>query len=221
MIMKLIDEALTEHQFKKVLEVENTYFYKREIDQEIRFAILHKLKMLFTPKELHGFINQLTPEEFTSNPSFKKNCDLICVYNFKNLSDFKIYEEKIFALEEDPHYFKKYVLYYSDAEENALKNKTYSDLMKIIENKQLFNEYKDQPLAPTEYSVATKIFIKLPFLKLPFKKRELVPLRLQAESAVSEIGLSQIYEKIQKLDKKNLDDLIKGMISDELANNQN
>ncbi|EOH6038341.1 hypothetical protein ACL94L_003665 [Acinetobacter baumannii] len=69
--------------------------------------------------------------------------------------------------------------------------------------------------------MATKIFIKLPFLKLPFKKRELVPLRLQAESAVSEIGLSQMYEKIQKLDKKNLDDLIKGMISDELANNQN
>lgn len=220
MIIELIDEALIAHQFVKELETENTRFYKRKVSNAIRFTILHKLDVLCTPKELHAIINQSAPENFTSDPSFKKNSDLICIHHFKQLSDFKIYEEKIFALEEDPHYFKKYVLYYSDAEDIALQNQSYEEIKKTIENKELFDKYKDQPLTATQYSVAAKIFIKLPFLELPFTKRELVPLRLQAEGAVSEIGLTKIYESIQKLDNTNVNDLIKVMINGELANIQ-
>lgn len=66
--------------------------------------------------------------------------------------------------------------------------------------------------------MAAKIFIKLPFLELPFVKRELVPLRMQAQGAVSEVGLTATYESIQKLNKNNLESLIKGMIDDELEN---
>ena len=91
----------------------------------------------------------------------------------------------------------------------------------IIADKNLFNAYKEQPLAATQYSVAAKIFIKLPFLELPFNKRELVPLRIQAEEAVSEVGLTKTYESVQKLSNTNVDDLIKEMINDELANIKN
>ncbi|MFW1955582.1 ABC-three component system middle component 1 [Acinetobacter guillouiae] len=218
MIIELIDEALIAHQFIKELETENTCFYRREVGSAIRFAVLHKLNALCTPKELHVIINQLAPKSFTSDSSFKKNSDLICVHHFQQLSEFKDYEEKIFALEEDPHYFKKYVLYYSDAEEHALKGQSYETLKDIIADKELFKAYKDKPVTATHYSVAAKIFIKLPFLELPFSKRELVPLRLQAEGAISEVGLVKTYENIQKLSDSNIDDLIKEMISDELAN---
>lgn len=218
MIIKLVDEALIAHQFIKELETEQTHFYKREVGSAIRFVILHKLDTLCTPKELHALINQLAPKSFTSDPSFKKNSDLICVHHFPQLSEFKNYEEKIFALEEDPHYYKKYVLYYSDAEEIALSGQSYETLRAIIADKELFNAYKDKPLTATHYSVAAKLFIKLPFLELPFNKRELVPLRLQAEEAVSEVGLLKMYENIQKLRDSNVDDLIKEMICDELEN---
>lgn len=221
MIIELIDETLIAHKFSKVLNTESTRFYIREIGSAIRFAILHKLDELTTPAELNATINQSVPESFTNNASFKKNCDLICIHHLNQLSEFKSHEEQIFAIEEDPYFFKKYVLYYSDAEENVLKEQSYENLKATIADKTLFNEYKKQPLTATQYSVAAKIFIKLPFLELPLNKRELVPLRLQAEGAVSEAGLTKTYESIQKLNSTNVDDLIKEMISDELANIQN
>ncbi|MGY3259046.1 ABC-three component system middle component 1 [Pseudomonas chlororaphis] len=221
MIIELIDEALIAHQFVKELEINNTRFYKREVGDAIRFAILHKLDELSTPKELNATIIQSTPDNFTNAPSFKKNCDLICIHYLKQLSEFKMHEEEIFAIEEDPYYFKKYVLYYSDAEEKVLQGQTYEKIHATIISKELFNEYKAEPLTATQYSAAAKIFIKLPFLELPFIKRDLVPLRLQTEGAVSEEGLARTYESILKLSSTNVDDLIKEMISDELANIQN
>jgi len=221
MIIELIDEALIAHEFSKALETDTTRFYIREIDNAIRFAILHKLDGVLAPAELNSEITQAVPDVFLNNPSFKKNCDLVCVHHLSQLSDFKNYEEQIFAIEEDPYFFKKYVFYYSDAEEKALQGQNYEMLKAIIADKELFNQYKEQPLTATQYSVAAKIFIKLPFLELPFQKRDLVPMRLQAEGAVSEAGLTKAYESIQKLTKTNIDDLIKEMISDELANIKN
>lgn len=216
--MKLIDEALKEHHFVKIDEAETTQFYIREEGKAIRFAILHRLDVLSNPIELNTQINELVPTLFINNPAFKKNCDLICIHKLDQLAEFKQCEEQIFAIEEDPHFFKKYILYYSDTEEKALDNKSYKDIKNIISDKNQFNEYKDQPIVATQYSVAAKIFIKLPFLDLPFNKRDLVPLRLQAESAVHEVGLTEIYKNIQELKKTNLDFIINGMINDELEN---
>ncbi|MCJ1886730.1 hypothetical protein LNN38_17870 [Pseudomonas sp. LA21] len=221
MINKLIDEALIAHGFSKEHEIDVTGFYIRESASAIRFAILHKLDDLPTPAELNAIINQSAPEAFTSNPTFKKNCDLICIHHLNKLADFKDHEEQIFAIEEDPHFFKKYVLYYSDAEESALKEFSFEKLKTTIADKKQFLDYKNDPLKATQYSVAAKIFIKLPFLELPFNKGNLVSLRLQAAEAVAEAGLDATYELVKKLTSKNADDMIKEMISDELANIQN
>ena len=53
MIMKLIDEALKEHHFVKIDEVETTQFYIREEGKAIRFVILHRLDVLSNPIELN------------------------------------------------------------------------------------------------------------------------------------------------------------------------
>ncbi|MFJ3430055.1 ABC-three component system middle component 1 [Pseudomonas fragi] len=221
MIIELIEEALIAHDFVKEAGADDTRFYKREVGAAIRFAILHTLDELCSPKELNAVINKSTPESFTGDPSFKKNCDLICIHYLKQLSEFKTHEEEIFAIEEDPYYFKKYVLYYSDAEEKVLQGQTYEEIHAAITSKELFNEYKMEPLAATQYSAAAKIFIKLPFLELPFIKRDLVPLRLQIEGAVSEAGLTNTYESMLRFSSPNVDDFIKEMISDEMANIQN
>jgi hypothetical protein len=117
MIIELIHEALIAHHFINALETQSTRFYCRESSSAIRFVILHELEELMDPSTLNAAMNQLVPEVFSSHPSFRKNCDLICVHHLKQLADFKSHEEKIFAIEEDPHFFKKYVLYYSDAED--------------------------------------------------------------------------------------------------------
>jgi len=218
MINKLIDEALIAHGFSKEHESDFTGFYIRESGSAVRFAVLHRLEEIPSPSELNATINQSAPESFTSNPTFKKNCDLICIYHLNKLAEFKDHEEQIFAIEEDPHFFKKYVLYYSDAEESAIKDFSFEKLKVTTADKKQFLDYKTDPLKATQYSFAAKIFIKLPFLELPFNKGELVSLRLQAAEAVAQADLTPIYDFVQKLTNKNTDDMVKEMITNELAN---
>lgn len=221
MINKIIDEALIAHDFKKEHENNLTKFYIRESGSAIRFAILHKLDELSSPSELNAVINQSAPESFLGHPTFKKNCDLICIHHLNKLAEFKDHEELIFAIEEDPHFFKKYILYYSSTEEAAIKDYSFDKLVTTISDKSQFNNYKNDPLAATQYSVAAKIFIKLPFLELPFTRGELVSLRLQAGEAVTEAGLDTTYATIQKFTANNAEELIKELINNELENNPN
>lgn len=221
MINKIIDEALIAHEFTIEHETDLTKFYKRESGSAIRFAILHKLDELTNPAELNAVINRLAPDSFLSHPTFKKNCDLICIHHLNKLAEFKNHEEQIFAIEEDPHFFKKYVLYYSDTEEVAIQDYSFEDLLETISDKSQFSNYKNDPLAATQYSVAAKIFIKLPFLELPFNPGELISLRLQAGEAVAEDGLDETYAIIQKFTTNNVDDLIKELIANELENSTN
>jgi len=221
MINKIIDEALIAHGFTIENETERTRFYKRESGSAIRFAILHKLNELASPAVLNAAINQSAPASFLNHPTFKKNCDLICIHHLNKLAEFKNHEEQIFAIEEDPHFFKKYILYYSDTEDAAIKNYSYADIVRTISDKSQFRDYKDDPLAATQYSVAAKIFIKLPFLELPFIKGELVSLRLQAGEAVAEKGFDETYAIIQKCTNNNIDELMKELIANELENSTN
>ncbi|CCQ42306.1 ABC-three component system middle component 1 [Yersinia enterocolitica] len=220
MIKQLINEALLAHDFVSKLDMDNTSFYIRESGSAIRFAVLHNLDDLLDPAELNNRINQLAPDEFLRNPSFKKNCDLICIHRLDVLARFKDHEEEIFAIEEDPHFYKKYVLYYSVAEESVLANFTYDKLLTVIADQKEFLEYKENPLVATQYSFAAKTFIKLPFLELPSHQGNLVSLRLQAAEAVAETDLNDIYSTIQQVTDKNADDFIKEMIRNEMANIQ-
>lgn len=221
MIIDLIHQALDAHNFSKVHENDTTGFYVREDGTAIRFAVLHRLDSLMKPGDLNATINQSAPVEFIKDPAFKKNCDLICIHQLDKLAEFKNYEEQIFEIEEDPHFYKKYVLYYSDTEIEAIKGIDFTKLNELISDKAQFDIYKNEPTAATKYSAAAKIFIKLPFLALHINKAELIPLRLQIDEAVAEADLSKTYETIQKYDLLNVEDLIKELIKDELANFQN
>ncbi|EON88831.1 ABC-three component system middle component 1 [Plesiomonas shigelloides] len=220
MIKQLINEALVAHGFVNKYELDTTSFYVRKSGSAIRFAVLHNLDDLTAPAELNNRINHLAPEEFLRNPSFKKNCDLICIHRLNVLAEFKEQEEEIFAIEEDPHFYKKYVLYYSIAEESALTDFTYDKLVSVIADKKEFIDYKENPLVASQYSFAAKTFIKLPFLELPSHSGNLVSLRQQAIEAVAEAGLNDTYSTIQKVTVKNADEIIKEMIKNELANIQ-
>ena len=221
MIIDLIHQALVAHRFSKVQGNDTTSFFVRENGTAIRFAVLHRLDELMKPGDLNAVINQSAPEVFITDPAFRKNCDLICIHHLDKLAEFKNHEEEIFEIEEDPHFYKKYVLYYSDTEVEAIKGLDFVKLNELILDKEQFNIYKNEPTAATKYSAAAKIFIKLPFLELHIKNAELVPLRLQIEEAVAEADLVNTYSTVQKHAQNNVENLIKELISYELANLQN
>lgn len=218
MIMNVIDEALLAHKFTMIHQTGSTSFYLREEGAAIRFTILHRLDKLPNPSDLNELIYSLAPDSFLSRPEFRKNTDLVCINRHDNVPDFTKIEEAIFSIEEDPHFFKKYVLYHSKAEEKCLEDSSFDKISSTISDKNQFLTYKAAPLKATQYSVAAKIFIKLPFLELPFSQEALVPLRTQVATAVENDDLVKEYLVIQNQTDISVDEIIEEMISVELEN---
>ncbi|WP_292954586.1 MULTISPECIES: ABC-three component system middle component 1 [unclassified Neptuniibacter] len=216
MLSQIINEALSANGFNLVSDSEPTSYYIHEDGESIRFAILHHMDDLPTPEELNSIATENAPSLFIEHPAFKKNSDLICILKFETLSGFKGLEDQIFSIEENPYHYKKHVLYYSESEEEVIKNSCYTDIIQAVQNKQLFDEYKDDPLAPSIYSIAAKIFIKLPFIKLPFNRQDLVPLSNRIQEAISEHELNYEYTEIQE--NSDTDKLITDLIAHELEN---
>ncbi|MFU4542421.1 ABC-three component system middle component 1 [Pseudomonas aeruginosa] len=222
MLKQILDEALIAQGFVAALKTSSSSYYLQHNGDAIRFAIVHELTGLQPPEKLNEAISQAAPKEFVEHPAFKKNCDLIFLLKLDKLADFKELEEEIFSIEENAYHYKKYVLYYNDAEEQALSGFDYSKLAETISDKSQFDEYKNTPLAASAYSLATKIFIKLPFLELPHKARALVPLKIQAETAIAEANFSATYKQIQNTsdDEGALEALVKELIKNEMENIQ-
>ncbi|TFF03286.1 hypothetical protein EXW72_22005 [Pseudomonas sp. BCA14] len=221
MLKGIISSALMEQEFSLVHKSEHSSYFLRLHGEAARFAIVHEMTELQPPESLNEAASLGAPKEFIEHPAFKKNCDLICLLRLEKLSEFKELENRIFAIEEDAYHYKKYVLYYTKEEEDCLTGFEFADLLRTISDKSQFDSYKNSPLSSSTYSIAAKIFIKIPFLILSHEKRELVPLKLQAEAAVAESDLTELYKKVQDLhdtDDIATDDLIKELIKNELEN---
>lgn len=221
MLKDTISNALTEHKFSLVHTSDQSSYFLRLHGEAARFAIVYEMIELQSPDALNEAASLGAPSEFLQHPAFKKNCDLICLLRLENLAEFKKLDDRIFAIEEDAYHYKKYVLYYTKEEEDCLAGFEFADLLRTISDKSQFDTYKDSPLSSSTYSISAKIFIKIPFLILSHEKRELVPLKLQVESAVAESELTGLYKKVQDLsetDDVKIDELIKELIKDELEN---
>jgi hypothetical protein len=223
MLAKLLDKALSANGFRCENLTEQTAFYIYEEKSSIRFAVIHKLTEILPPDKLNSFITSIAPIHFKEHSAYKKNCDLICILRLDNLSDFKPIENGIFSIEEDPYQYKKYVLYYTSHEEEILNNLDYNALLKIIADKTAFKEYKENPLASSPYSIAAKIFIKLPFLELPHESQTLKPLQLQANEATTEAEMEILYKNIQNSPEQDteIESFVTALIEHELENIKN
>ncbi|XCN87689.1 hypothetical protein AAC723_27760 (plasmid) [Klebsiella pneumoniae] len=82
----------------------------------------------------------------------------------------------------------------------------------------MFAEYRDQPLSPTLYSVAARIFIKLPFVKVPVKESSLKPLDIYVKEALAEKKLTGLHLKIFNASASGIeaDKLIETLIHEEM-----
>ena len=220
MLNNFIKQSIEDHQFIEVKgAIENIYFFKKEKDALRRYIIIYRTDKL----EDASFINELiinnTPTELLEAPAFAKNTDLIIVFQLDKLSDYKQYEKSIFDIEENAYHFKKYVLYYSNEENQLISGKNFNNLRAVLSDHEEFSTYKADPSRPSLYNMAARIFIKLPFLEMPNIEKDIVPIDLQINTLVDSLNLSEIYTKISTENKQsdvNLDMLIEELINEEL-----
>ncbi|EGO9047158.1 hypothetical protein DWT97_02335, partial [Enterococcus faecalis] len=126
---------------------------------------------------------------------------LICLKNnhIESLSKYK----KIFEIEEDPYFFKKYLLSYNEDFEKTKKyilngeniNITINNIINDVEK---FNQYKlgtDTDDAKL-YEICTKLMTKIPFISLNHKQSDLVDLSKTIGLCLEKDNLMESRDKI-------------------------
>lgn len=220
MLRKILIEAAQEHSFKHIKSIHDVDFFERKIAGAERYLILKSLDFLDTIQNIQNELLISIPESFSIEPSFNKNCDLVLINKLPNLADFKQQENIILTYEEDPYHFKKYFLYFSEVEEKAIQGKNYRDFSSVVFEMDKFEQYKENPLKPSFYSLAARIFIKLPFLAVPRSHETLQPLSDDVTAVVAEAGLQKTHNQISSYTNTSENALIlaQELIDEELEN---
>jgi len=221
MLNNILREAATSHLFEEVSVSDDSIFLQKKDGNSERFLIIKNLMDIQAPETINAEVMGQVPETFATEPSFGKNCDLVLIHKLSDLADFRFIEEKALEIEENPFHFKKYFFYYSDTEEQAAASKSFIDFKNIITDRAEFNSYKRNPIKGNFYSLAARMYIKLPFLTVPYSKRDLEPLADTITSRTKEEGLHELFLKIAQSDSKlDVEKLAKELISEELENIQ-
>lgn len=124
--------------------------------------------------------DSLYEKEMDKNTSliFCIESDLLVESELDNDSKSKreLLKKAIYEVEEDPYFFKKYVLTYFKEQIDEINNevtelinaggRVTDYLQSCLNHTEIFKKYKENPRSQRRYDLICKIFIKLPFLKL-------------------------------------------------------
>lgn len=123
-------------------------------------------------KKIHSNLKKKW-EEIGMDSDWEKNTTMIIFYNLAS-QDGKQINSKILDLEEDPYFFKKQVLAYTDFQVNEFNVKkgdlSYIEFLNSYVNdidKHKFFKKENKNLNENLYAFVSNLYIKLPFLSLP------------------------------------------------------
>lgn len=169
-------------------------------------------------------LNKLVEDGFNSIYSYIKSSKHYNAYMEKNTSLVVLLEtterdsnfnRKVFDIEENKYNFKKYVITYTQDQLEQLQDidSQEGDLLKkineIIYDKDEFIAFKSNPMEDSLYNIVSKLYIKLPFLKLNPKEEKISSLEddIKAKFLLYEEIDKNIVKKIISLNDKDLKDL--------------
>ncbi|NOU73455.1 hypothetical protein GC098_18855 [Paenibacillus sp. LMG 31458] len=154
-------------------------------------------------EHLNDYYDAIKGLEEGYEPQMDKNLSmLVCVKKTDTGSDPAL-NKMIFDIEEDPYLFKKYVLTYTNHQvEMALQKvnglSVMSYLHSLLNNEVAFQEHKKTPNSESEYNLVSKLFIKLPFLDITTRNREIASLEDTITNSLSP-DLLEIRDELLKL----------------------
>ncbi|MDP5146946.1 hypothetical protein ORI98_10925 [Shewanella sp. ULN5] len=226
MISKIITALSNQSpcQFELVKQEDERFSFYRATSKEYqRFLAVVKVTKLMTPSKLNQWVLINTPDALKEQPAFAKNTDVLVLLEIDRLANIVDYESDIFALEEDGYSFKKHVLYYSKAEMDLLNNMDINAIATLIKDQSKFRLYKKSPLVESEYGIASRIFIKLPFLSVPVDESELDDPCKLADNYLEDanvLELSNEFERLFVSSDNNYQAIVKEHIRGKMANSQ-
>lgn len=175
----------------------------------------------FIAKRVSEYFNTIKTIERGYDERIDKNLSmLICLKNNHIESSSKY--KKIFEIEEDPYFFKKYLLSYNENFEKIKKDILNGEninitINNIINDVEKFSQYKLG--ADTDdvklYEICTKLMTKIPFISLNHKQSDLDDLSKTIGLSLEKDNLAESRDKILQyieLDDEDFIDKIVGSI---------
>lgn len=168
--MNYIINILNELNFKK----NDFNFYYKECDDFFRVDD-------YSESEFENYFNCEKTKQATldyeqlmrTNNEAKINSAQIILIKVEEFRDFfKSTKNQIMKVEEDPYYFRKYVLAYTSNSINDLYNLSLSELKEYILKDEEYDAFEKDMYCNSTYFLAMQSFIKLPFLTIPTKNEE-------------------------------------------------
>lgn len=179
----------------------------------------------FIVKRVSEYFNAIKTIERGYDERMDKNLSmLICLKNTRTESSYK--DKKNFEIEEDPYYFKKYLLSYNENFEKIKKEilsgkNINSTINNIINDVEKFHQYKlgqDNDDAKL-YDICTKLMTKIPFISLKHKQIDLDNLTKSIKFRLETDNLKESRDKILEYSELEEEDFIDRIIeSIELEN---
>lgn len=116
------------------------------------------------------------------------------------------FSKKIFDIEENKYNFKKYVLTYDKSQVKNLEERIKDSecildtINKIVYNTEEFTTFKYSPDKSSIYSLVSKLYIKLPFLKLNVMEKNMKSLKNEINEELKLIDYGNLIDEIISID---------------------
>jgi hypothetical protein len=181
------------------------------------------IKEDFLSNEVPIYFNSIKKLENGYDEKMDKNLSMIVCVNTTN-SKTKNITGKIFEIEEDPYFFKKYVITYNmdsykqleklfggKESSNNVLNRTINDTNKFLAFKK--NEENETTVL---YEICTKLMIKIPFLRLEKRLEKMEDLSAAINKELQQKELFTFKDTLLNLDENNekISDNILSLIED-------
>lgn len=175
---------------------EQSDFYKARNQNYDRFLIVTAIDELTKPDEINRKTLEEAPEELTCLPAFAKNTDLILLLERDSLELSKQDEATLYAIEEDSYSFKKYVLYYTDEEQQQFETEIKQKGQNWLHDRKAFEAYRKATLQASAYNLLIRTYIKLPFITVPAAQAQLQDIAQLANQQVEQAGFIELSKKL-------------------------
>lgn len=240
-MIKLIDSCLRHYHYMNIKEIpyENLWFYKNT-DKSIAsyFLIYHidctsfesdseKMKYALGRLETHYSIRsgdsnsikaivQNLLESTQEASQIDKNTSAIYLVKFNDIRNLDMHRNLVYAIEESPNYFKRYILPYTQEQIDGLK-KVISDhsmlqineiLSDIANDEDEYYKLMDGQNIGSVYELSIRLFSKIPFLQYRFTASSMPkPIEEEIAQKVKQKDLTKYHIAIETK-KCSLEDLL-------------
>lgn len=188
---KLINKIFSDNNFEMIKFSDDIEFWLNSKGEVVNFFLvvyLDEIKSDFLEEKVPFYYEKIKKiDAKVYDERMDKNLSMIVLIKESS----QLTQETIFNIEENPYYFKKYVLTYNNSEKNELEQLFLGSQMsanlllsKIVNNVELFERFKEDKLNEALYSISSKLIIKIPFITLVKGEKTLKSLSSSIDSAL-------------------------------------